>query len=115
MTALRTDFTIKEARDVTLEFAVTADEGQVITDSAIDFWVARHVGSTAPLIFKSIGVGITITGSLAFTIEIIAEDTEGMEGVYYYEVRVESLDGHRVTSNYGYITVEESLIGGSSE
>jgi len=115
MTAVRKDFTIKEARDVTLTFTVVADEGQVITDSEIDFWMARHVGSTTPLMTKFIGAGVAITGALAFNVEIESEDSEGMEGIYYYEVRVQSPAGHRVTSNYGYITVEESLIGGSSE
>jgi hypothetical protein len=114
MASVRKDFTIKEARDVTLAFEVVADQDQVITDSAIDFWIARHVGSTVPLITKTVGVGITITGDLTFEVKIDAEDTEEMEGLYYYEVRIEASDGCRVTSTYGYITFEASLIGAAS-
>lgn len=110
MTSVRRDFTIKEARDVTLEFTVTADEGQVIAGSTIDFWMARHMGSVSPVLMKS-GV---ITGALTFNVEIVSEDSEGMEGKYYYEVQIHTTDGHKVTSTYGYITVEASLIGGSS-
>jgi hypothetical protein len=116
MASVRKDFTIKEARDVTLAFEVVADPDQVITGSAIDFWIARHVGSTVPVITKTVGVGggITITGDLTFEVEIKAEDTENLEGLYYYEVRIEASDGCRVTSTYGYITFEASLIGAAS-
>jgi hypothetical protein len=61
------------------------------------------------------GGGIVVTGELTLNVEIDAPDTEGFTGKYYYEVMVQIADGNRMTAAHGYITVDESLIGGASE
>jgi len=112
----RKDFEIREARDVTLTMPVVdGDENETIEGSEIFFWMARHKGSTAPVLVKSLSDGIEITDDLEFVVEIDAPDTEGFTGKYYYEAMIHTPDGNKVTAAHGYITVDESLIGGASE
>lgn len=117
--SVRTDIEIREARDVRLSFTVEAEEGQSLqaAGTEISLWVARHPGSLAPELIKTNaeGDGIVVTGALTFNAEIEAVDTEGWSGKYYYEAMVRIADGNKVTAAHGYITVNESLIGGASE
>jgi hypothetical protein len=110
MTSVRHDMTIREARDLTLQFTIIADPGQTLDGADIDFWIARYQGSNDLVLEKSVGDGITITGSLTFDVEIEPADTEGMDGNYYFEAVVRTTpDDNRVTAVHGFITVEPSL------
>ena len=113
---VREDFTIKEGRDVTLVIAVEADEGQTLEGADIQFQMARHSGSHILVVQKSLGDGIvTTTEDLTFEVDLTAADTQGLEGVYYYEVLITTAENKKITPTYGYITVEDTLIGEASE
>lgn len=82
-----------------------------ISGATIRWQLAKSV-TTAALVEKATGDGITITDGAggAFDIELDNADTEGLKGDHYHEAEVELADGTIATVLSGTVTIKRTLI-----
>lgn len=71
-------------------------------------WVARRGSSTA--ISKTIGGGITVTGTGTCDIALAAGDSTSLSGEYEHEARVTLASGTIATHMIGKMTVHATII-----
>jgi Protein of unknown function (DUF4054) len=67
---------------------------------------------TLPLITKAVGTGIEITDPLLmqFTVTLAGEDTAGLAGNYYYDIRLVANHGELTTTTVGLMTVIDPAV-----
>lgn len=98
--------------DITLEFAVTDEDGNVanITGATPSFTV-RRVGRDAVLSTEdatAIAVITSAAGGL-FRVSIDAADTTELIGTYRFQAEIEDASGDISTVSRGFVTFRENL------
>lgn len=103
------DFSIFAGETKTLSVTSTTES----TGALIDFtgatitWILKN-GSTTVLT-KTVGSGITVTGTGTFTIALTAVNTTGLSGFYQHECRTTLADGTVSTLFTGTMTAKPTL------
>lgn len=110
MTRTNQDLTMfqQETRNILCEFR---DENGALVDlgSATITWVARATTPASNVLSKTVGAGISVTGTGAFTITLSQADTASLSGVYYHECVVE-IGADRDTIFTGQLNIFPSVI-----
>ncbi len=73
-------------------FSVTTDES-ITGATELKYVLAKQRKSPTAVITKTLGSGVTITGSNTFTVELDPEDTDGKAGTYQHQARVTDATG----------------------
>ena len=105
MGTINQDFTMFAGDTVSLDFTVDMDrtlEGATIT------WVL--VRRQAIMLTKSAGDGIRITGAKTFSVDLLPEDTEDLEGNHYHEAEVTDSFGTSSTVASGMVRIDKTYI-----
>ena len=122
MTAESQDFTVYEGEDKTIEISVLTESGgspvNLGTPTSV-VWNVKYSSSSTEdaLITKTYAdAEITVTDGDAtndkLQIDLVAADTQGMEGkAYYHEARVVDGDADNHVISSGTITVKHSSTG----
>jgi len=63
-----------------------------------------------PAVTKTTTAGISITGATTFTVALLPEDTENLEGTYLHEAQVTDLSGNVSTVMTGKLKIIKDLI-----
>jgi hypothetical protein len=105
MSAINQDFTMFAGDTVSLDFTVDMDgtlAGAIIT------WVLVRWG--AVVLTKTTGSGIRITGAKTFSVDLLPEDTEDLEGDHCHEAEVTDSFGAVSTVAVGMVRIDQTYI-----
>lgn len=105
MPAIQQNFDMYAGETIQLPATITyASSGALVDFSAATITFRIKRGSTT-LLSKTVGSGITVTGSGTFTVTIDTGDTTSMSGNYSYEIRATLASGTVSTMIVGTIYV----------
>lgn len=95
------------ARGDTMSFGMEIEGLDQDLDTA--YLTCRHSYTEAPVFQKSLGDGITKTGTGQYVVRIAPEDTEGLEaGKYYYDLEI-GANGDKFTILKGILELEQDV------
>ena len=114
-TAPEFDFEMHQGDTKRLLIAVKDPAGvaiSLVAATSVKWWVAKKVTSTARLLEKSEGSGITVTNAAGglLTITIDPDDTEAVSGDYYHELEVIDSAGDIGTVLRGTMSIARALV-----
>ena len=98
--------------DNPFEFEVV-DDGQPVALIGSDItFTLSHIGEkTSPIMIKTVGNGITITGLNTCVVYISAEDTKYLgSSIYEQELTIVQSDGRTLRPSYGYVHIRQGSI-----
>lgn len=99
------------SRRLVIPIKDAAGADAVLTGAAVNWWMGRSQWSsdTHILIKKSIGSGITVSGSTV-TVALTSSDTALPPGAYYHECSVVFADGSVATVSTGTFTLTPTIV-----
>lgn len=109
MTVRAQDFTMFEEETRTLDVsAYDEDDALIDFSGATITWRVKDGNTT--ILTKTVGSGITVTGTGTFSIALDSADTLGLSGDYQHECVAVLADTTRDTLFTGTLTVEPTLV-----
>ena len=105
------NFEMHQGNDKSLVVSVVDNDGDpvdVSTATGAQYELAKNQ-SSAVKITKTLGAGISVSGSTA-TVVLDDTDTEDLSGSYYHELELTDAAGYIHTAFHGWVTIKKTRV-----
>ena len=109
---IKSDLCLHSGDDLRVVVGVRDQDGQLvdITNVQSITWSLSNSPTTAAIITKTLGAGISIASPTTFVFDLVPADTSALNGSYYQEAEIITSSGLTYTVMNGRVIIKPTLI-----